>query len=29
MGMGYKIPTPIQRKAIPILIEGHNVVAMA
>ena len=27
--MGYKIPTPIQRKAIPILIEGHNVVAMA
>lgn len=27
--MGYKIPTPIQRKAIPALLEGGDVVAMA
>lgn len=26
---GYKIPTPIQRKAIPVIMEGKNVVAMA
>ena len=26
---GYKIPTPIQRKTIPLLIEGKDVVAMA
>lgn len=26
---GYKIPTPIQRKAIPIILEGRDVVAMA
>ena len=23
------MPTPIQRKSIPVLLEGHNVVAMA
>lgn len=27
--MGYKIPTPIQRKSIPLLLEGGDVVAMA
>ncbi|KAL0132156.1 hypothetical protein PUN28_000139 [Cardiocondyla obscurior] len=26
---GYKIPTPIQRKTIPLLLEGRDVVAMA
>jgi len=26
---GYNIPTPIQRKAIPQIIEGHNIIAMA
>ncbi|GBN01653.1 ATP-dependent RNA helicase DDX54 [Araneus ventricosus] len=26
---GYKVPTPIQRKAIPVIMEGKNVVAMA
>ncbi|GFY50788.1 ATP-dependent RNA helicase DDX54 [Trichonephila inaurata madagascariensis] len=26
---GYKVPTPIQRKAIPVVMEGKNVVAMA
>lgn len=26
---GYRIPTPIQRKAIPIIMEGRDVVAMA
>ena len=26
---GYKVPTPIQRKAIPIIIQGRDVVAMA
>ncbi|KAK3088605.1 hypothetical protein FSP39_021200, partial [Pinctada imbricata] len=26
---GYKIPTPIQRKTIPILLDGKDVVAMA
>ena len=29
LAKGYKIPTPIQRKAIPIVLEGQNVVAMA
>jgi ATP-dependent RNA helicase DDX54/DBP10 len=29
MHMGYKLPTPIQRKAIPIILEGKDVVAMA
>ena len=27
--LGYKIPTPIQRKSIPLIIEGGDVVAMA
>ena len=26
---GYKIPTPIQRKTIPIILQGQDVVAMA
>ncbi|ESP01553.1 hypothetical protein LOTGIDRAFT_148869, partial [Lottia gigantea] len=26
---GYKIPTPIQRKTIPIIMNGKDVVAMA
>ena len=26
---GYNVPTPIQRKAIPLLLAGHDVVAMA
>ncbi|XP_037079419.1 ATP-dependent RNA helicase DDX54-like, partial [Pollicipes pollicipes] len=26
---GYKIPTPIQRKCIPVILEGKDVVAMA
>ncbi|KAK5650227.1 hypothetical protein RI129_001256 [Pyrocoelia pectoralis] len=26
---GYKIPTPIQRKTIPLALEGKNIVAMA
>jgi ATP-dependent RNA helicase DDX54/DBP10 len=26
---GYKIPTPIQRKTIPVILEGRDVVAMA
>jgi ATP-dependent RNA helicase DDX54/DBP10 len=26
---GYKVPTPIQRKVIPILNQGVDVVAMA
>ncbi|ORX48957.1 DEAD-domain-containing protein [Piromyces finnis] len=26
---GYKVPTPIQRKTIPIILEGKDVVAMA
>lgn len=26
---GYKVPTPIQRKTIPLIIEGKDVVAMA
>lgn len=29
MKRGYKIPTPIQRKTIPIILEGRDVVAMA
>ncbi|KAH7831957.1 putative DEAD-box ATP-dependent RNA helicase 29 [Monocercomonoides exilis] len=27
--LGYKIPTPIQRKAIPVLLNGRDLVAMA
>lgn len=26
---GYMIPTPVQRKTIPLILEGRNVVAMA
>ena len=26
---GYSLPTPIQRRAIPILLQGFNVIAMA
>ena len=26
---GYKLPTPVQRKTIPMILEGRNVVAMA
>lgn len=26
---GYNLPTPIQRKAIPIILQGFNVIAMA
>ena len=26
---GYKVPTPIQRKTIPMILEGRDVVAMA
>lgn len=29
MKMGYKMPTPIQRKTIPTILEGQDVVAMA
>jgi len=26
---GYKLPTPIQRKSIPLILDGRDVVAMA
>jgi ATP-dependent RNA helicase DDX54/DBP10 len=26
---GYNMPTPIQRKAIPVIMEGFNIIAMA
>ena len=26
---GYNMPTPIQRKAIPVILEGFNIIAMA
>lgn len=29
MAMGYKVPTPIQRKALPLVLSGRDVVAMA
>lgn len=29
MAMGYKVPTPIQRKSLPIVLSGKDVVAMA
>ena len=28
-GMGYRLPTPIQRKCIPVILDGHDVFAMA
>ncbi|KAG7258077.1 hypothetical protein CRUP_008303 [Coryphaenoides rupestris] len=27
--MGYKVPTPIQRKTIPVILDGKDIVAMA
>ena len=27
--LGYRLPTPVQRKTIPVCLEGHDVVAMA
>ena len=27
--LGYKVPTPIQRKTIPIIMDGKDIVAMA
>jgi ATP-dependent RNA helicase DDX54/DBP10 len=29
LNMGFKVPTPIQRKGIPVLMQGSDVVAMA
>jgi hypothetical protein len=29
MKMGYKVPTPIQRRALPVALSGRDVVAMA
>ena len=29
MRLGYQLPTPVQRKVIPLLLAGHDVVAMA
>ena len=29
MKMGYKVPTPIQRKALPLALSGRDLVAMA
>lgn len=29
LNQGYKIPTPIQRKAIPVILDGQDVVGMA
>ena len=26
---GYNLPTPIQRRSIPAVLEGHNIIAMA
>lgn len=26
---GYNVPTPIQRRVIPVALQGHDVVAMA
>eukprot|EP01083_Nonionella_stella_P288396 981383_1 len=27
--MGYRLPTPIQRKSIPTILDGHDIIAMA
>jgi len=27
--MGYKLPTPIQRKCIPVILDGHDMIGMA
>ena len=29
MKKGYKVPTPIQRKTVPLIMDGKDVVAMA
>lgn len=29
MRLGYKVPTPIQRKVLPIALSGRDIVAMA
>jgi ATP-dependent RNA helicase DDX54/DBP10 len=29
LNKGFKVPTPIQRKTIPLIIDGNDVVAMA
>ena len=29
MKKGYKVPTPIQRKTVPLILDGKDVVAMA
>jgi ATP-dependent RNA helicase DDX54/DBP10 len=29
MRIGYKVPTPIQRKSMPIILAGRDIVAMA
>ena len=29
MKKGYKVPTPIQRKTIPLILDNKDVVAMA
>jgi ATP-dependent RNA helicase DDX54/DBP10 len=29
MRLGYKVPTPIQRKALPLGLQGKDIVAMA
>ena len=28
-GLGYKVPTPVQRRSIPVILEGQDTVAMA
>ncbi|MBP7828729.1 MAG: DEAD/DEAH box helicase [Kiritimatiellae bacterium] len=28
-GLGFEVPTPIQRKAIPAILEGHDVIGLA
>ena len=29
LNLGYKVPTPVQRKALPVAMSGHDVVVMA